>query len=264
MDEATIEKAGTAPLQPAMKRIAAIKNRQELIEQVAFMHRNGMSALFTFYSQPDMHDSNKTIANLDQGGITLPDRDYYIKDDRQVGRDAAEVSGARAEDVRAGGRQAGGRRRRSQDGARSRDRTGQGFDGPHRAPRSQEPRSHDESAEAEALAPNFDLTQYFAENGSPKFTTLNVGNPDFFKAGERPAQLACRSTTGRPICAGARINDYAPTLTKAFVDEDFEFNGKYLSGQKEIEPRWKRCVQVDRPQPRHGAGPALRRQDLRT
>ncbi len=81
MDEATIEKKGTAPLQPEMERIAAIKSKQELIPQVAKMHRDGIPALFAFYSMPDMHDSTLTIANLDQGGITLPDRDYYIKDD---------------------------------------------------------------------------------------------------------------------------------------------------------------------------------------
>ncbi len=81
MDETTIEKKGIAPLQPEMGRIAAIKSKQELIPQVANMHRNGISALFSFYPMPDMHDSTLTIANLDQGGITLPDRDYYLKDD---------------------------------------------------------------------------------------------------------------------------------------------------------------------------------------
>src|SRR6185369_11063949 len=81
MNEEVIEKAGAAPIQPEMKRIAAISNRPQMIEQVAQMHRNGLSALFAFYSQPDMHDANQTIANIDQGGISLPDRDYYIKDD---------------------------------------------------------------------------------------------------------------------------------------------------------------------------------------
>src|SRR5580704_7896076 len=81
MDEATIEKKGAAPLQPDLERIAAIKSTNGLIPQVAHMHGQGIETLFSFYSMPDMHDSNLTIANLDQGGITLPDRDYYIKDD---------------------------------------------------------------------------------------------------------------------------------------------------------------------------------------
>ena len=84
---------------PEMKRIAAIGNHQQLIAQVAEMHRNGLPALFAFYSQPDMHDANETIAYIDQGGITLPDRDYYIKERCEVGGDTREVSAARAEDV---------------------------------------------------------------------------------------------------------------------------------------------------------------------
>ena len=81
MDESAIEKKGTAPLEQEMSRIAAIKSKQEIISQVAYMHSNGVTALFSFYPMPDMHDSSLNIPNLDQGGITLPDRDYYLKDD---------------------------------------------------------------------------------------------------------------------------------------------------------------------------------------
>ncbi len=87
------------------------------------------------------------------------------------------------------------------------------------------------------MAPNFELTQYFAQNGSPKFTMLNVGNPDFFK--QVNDQLNSVSLADwKTYLRWRTINEYAPVLSKAFVDEDFDFNGKYLSGQKEIEPRW--------------------------
>jgi len=81
MDEITIEKQGTAPLTASMSQIAAVKSKQEFIQQAGVMQRNGIRALFTFEQTPDMHDSRQTVANLDQGGLTLPDRDYYIKDD---------------------------------------------------------------------------------------------------------------------------------------------------------------------------------------
>ncbi|MFY9676416.1 MAG: M13 family metallopeptidase N-terminal domain-containing protein, partial [Terriglobales bacterium] len=81
MDESAIEAKGTAPLKPELEKIGAIKSNKELIQQVAAMHRDGIPALFAFYSQADMHDSTQTVAVLDQGGLTLPDRDYYIKDD---------------------------------------------------------------------------------------------------------------------------------------------------------------------------------------
>ena len=95
--------------------------------------------------------------------------------------------------------------------------------------------------EIAASAPNFQFTEFFADSGTPKFTSLNVGNPDFFKAVNE--QIAATSLDDWKVYLRWRTLDtYAPTLTKAFVDEDFQFNGAYLSGQKEIEARWKRCV----------------------
>src|SRR5215471_18949648 len=81
MDEATIENKGIAPLAPELERINAAKSKADLIKVIAYMHQQATPALFAFYPQPDMHDSNATIAYIDQGGISLPDRDYYIKDD---------------------------------------------------------------------------------------------------------------------------------------------------------------------------------------
>ena len=81
MDEPTIEKKGTASLTPELARLSGISTKADVIKQVAAMHQQGRPALFAFYGQPDMHDSTATIAYLDQGGLTLPDRDYYIKDD---------------------------------------------------------------------------------------------------------------------------------------------------------------------------------------
>jgi putative endopeptidase len=241
MDESTIEKKGTTPLGPELERINGIKTREDFIREIAYLHRNASPALFAFYPQPDMHDSTETVANLDQGGITLPDRDYYIKDDAksvetrqkylehvqkmfELSGDKPEVAAVEAKTVltvETGLAQA------------AMDRT---------ARRDPKARDHKMTvAEIAAAAPNFDLTLYFADNGSPKFTSLNVGNPDFFK------QVNDQLTTmpledWKTYLRWRTINDYAPGLTKAFVEEDFLFNGKYMSGQQEMEPRWKRCV----------------------
>ena len=243
MNEAVVEKAGAAPIQPEMKRIAAIGNKQQLIEQVAYMHRNGLSALFAFYSQPDMHDANQTIAYIDQGGITLPDRDYYIKDDAksketrekyqqhvqkmfELAGDAPDIAAQEAKTVLA-------------------VETGLAQVSMARTER-RDPKNRDhlmKTSEAESLAPNFELAEYFAQNGAPKFTTLNVGNPDFFKQVNEQLN-SVPLDDWKTYLRWRTINDYAPTLSKAFVDEDFAFNGEYLSGQKEIEPRWERCVRA--------------------
>jgi len=241
MDENAIEKKGTAPLMPELDKISAIATKEDLIRHVAYMHRNGFPALFAFYPQPDMHDSSQTIATLDQGGITLPDRDYYIKDDAksvetrqkyvehvqkmlELAGDKPEAAAAEAKTVLAvetGLAQA------------SMDRT---------ARRDPKTRDHKMTVEdIAALAPNFDLTFYFADNGSPKFKSLNVGNPDFFKqVNEQIKTLPLEQW--KAYLRWKTINEFAPALPKAFVEEDFLFNGKYMSGQQEVEARWKRCT----------------------
>jgi predicted metalloendopeptidase len=246
VDEATIEKKGAAPLQPQLESINGVKNKQELLKQIAYMHQKGTPALFAFYAQPDMHDSMATIANIDQGGLSLPDRDYYVKDDAksvetrqkylehvqkmfELAGDKPDVSAAEAKTVLA---VETGLAQAAMDRTERRD-----------------PKKRDHKmtvAEIAAAAPNFDLTAYFTASGAPKFTALNVGNPEFFK--QVNAQLDSVSLADwKTYLRWKTINNEAELLSKAFVEQDFVFFGKYMSGQQEMEPRWKRCVkQTDR------------------
>src|ERR1022692_2333442 len=241
MDESAVEKKGTDPLTPELERINGVKTKADLIRQIATMHRNSTPALFAFYSQPDMHDSTATVAYLDQGGITLPDRDYYLKDDAksvetrqkyqehvqkmfELAGDKPEVAAAEAKTVLA---VETGLAQAAMDRTERRD-----------------PKKRDhmmEAPEIVALAPNFELTRYFADNGSPKFASLNVGNPDFFKTVSQQLD-AVALDDWKTYLRWRTVDIYAPGLPKAFVDEDFQFNRQYMAGQKEIEPRWKRCI----------------------
>ena len=182
MDETVIEKRGTEPLAPTMKAIAALNSKQQLIPQVSAMQSDGIRVLFSFGQMPDMHDSRQTIANLDQGGLTLPDRDYYIKDDAksvetrqkyldhvqkmfELAGDKPDVAAAEAKTVLA---------IETALAKASMDRT---------VRRDPHTRDHLMAVtEIAASAPNFQLTEFFADSGTPKFTSLNVSNPDFFKA----------------------------------------------------------------------------------
>jgi len=243
MDEASIELKGTAPLAPELERIKDIKTKADLIKVVAYMHENATPALFAFFPQPDMHDSNQTIAYIDQGGITLPDRDYYVKDDPksvetrqkyvehvekmfQLAGDKPDIAAMEAKTVLA---------IETRLAQASMDRT---------VRRDPKTRDHKMTvAEISAAAPNFDLAVYLASNGAPKFTTLNVGNPDFFK--QVNSQLdSVPLADWKTYLRWKAITGHAQLLTKAFVEEDFLFNGKYMSGQQEMEPRWKRCVKA--------------------
>ena len=241
MDEATVEKKGATPLEPEMQRIAAIKTKQEIIPEVANMHRSGTPALFAFYSMPDMHDSTLTIANLDQGGISLPDRDYYIKDDAksvetrqkfqehvqkmfELAGDKPDVAAAEAKTVLA---VETGLAKAAMDRTERRD-----------------PKKRDhmmQVTEIAAAAPNFQLTEYFADNGSPKFTSLNVGNPDFFKAVNEQFNAVSlddwktylRWRTSTPTLRRCRRHSWMKTSSS---------RAPIWPDTKEIEPRWKRCV----------------------
>ena len=95
MDEKAIDAKGLAPLQPELDRIRNLKDKSQLAEEIAHLHRNGVAALFEFSSGQDFKDSNSVIAQLDQGGLGLPDRDYYLKDGCEIRRDAPEICGPR-------------------------------------------------------------------------------------------------------------------------------------------------------------------------
>src|SRR5205823_14261156 len=84
MDEKTVDAKGLEALKPELDRVAAVQNKQALIDVIAHVHMIGPNPLFNFYSQPDLHNADMVIAYIDQGGLTLPDRDYYIKDDAHM------------------------------------------------------------------------------------------------------------------------------------------------------------------------------------
>src|SRR5947209_9885015 len=81
MDEQAVNAKGSSPLKPALDRIAAIHDKATLIDTIAYLQTQGVSALFNFRSNPDLHDASMEVANLFQGGLGLPDRDYYIAED---------------------------------------------------------------------------------------------------------------------------------------------------------------------------------------
>ena len=103
MDEDAINKKGIAVLKPEFDRIAAVKDKAELPATVGSSSAQGINALFSFGSGADFKNAKEVIAQADQGGLSLPDRDYYLKDDRQVSGTAQSLSSARDQHVQADG-----------------------------------------------------------------------------------------------------------------------------------------------------------------
>jgi putative endopeptidase len=240
IDEAAANAHGIDPLKPELERIANVKNKAALIDAVARVQMIGPNPLFNFYSAPDLHSANDVIAYIDQGGLSLPDRDYYLKDDPKMAAARQNLIEYATQLFTLTGQSP----KQAEDSAQSvlrieialakasMDRT---------ARRDPKNRDHKMTrAEAVALAPNFHLDRYFAAMGTPQFSTLNVANPDFFK--QVNGVLDAESLDAlRTYVSFHLLDGTAAWLSQPFVDAQFKMQ-KALTGQSEIKPRWKRCV----------------------
>ena len=240
MNEKTANQKGVEPLKQKLGRIATVENKEDLIDAIAYVHMLGPNPLFNFYSQPDLHNSGMVIAYIDQGGLTLPDRDYYIKDD-------AHMKGIREHLVDYATRVftlAGQSPEQAEESARTvlrietalaqaaMDRT---------ARRNPTTRDHKMTREqATQLASNFYLNRYFSDVNAPNFSQLNVSNPDFFKQVNALLQSEPMEAW-KTYVSWHLLDAAAPWLSEPFVDANFKMQ-QALTGQKEIKPRWKRCV----------------------
>jgi putative endopeptidase len=242
MDEKAVNAKGIAPIKPELDRIANVPDKSALIDEMAHLHVIGVPALFNFYSNSDLHNADQVIAYIDQGGLTLPDRDYYIKDDAdKVEKRQMLVDYATQLFTLAG--------QTPQQAAHSAQtvlviETLLAADSMDRTKR-RDPKNRDHKMsrdQAEALGPNFYLNRYFTQAGAPYFTQLNVVNPDFFK--QVNAVLEAEPLDAlKTYVSWHVLNDAAPWLSQPFVDANFKLQQK-LTGQEEIKARWKRCVSL--------------------
>jgi endothelin-converting enzyme/putative endopeptidase len=249
MDEPAIEKLGTKPLLPELDRIAALKSKQDLAVYAATTQfppsLYGGGTLFTFRSDQDFKDSTQVIAEADQGGLGLPDRDYYLKDDAKSEelRKAYLAHVARMFEL-LGDKPADAA---TEAATVMRIETALAKAQMTRVERRDPPKLYHKMSveELQKLAPSFAWSTYFTKTGvgslgSP-LGTLNVVTPDYFHVMSDEIEkesLADWKTYLRWHAA----HDAATSLSAAFVKENFNFYGKTLRGREELPPRWKRCT----------------------
>ena len=241
MDEKSVDAKGIAPLKPELDRIATAPDKSGLIDEIAHVHMTGPAPLFAFYSTPDLHNADQVIADIDQGGLTLPDRDYYIKEDNPKMKEMRQhlvdyatqvftLSGQTPQQAAASAQTV--LRIETALAKASMDRTSR-----------RDPKNRDHKMtrdEAVALGPDFYLNRYFTDVGAPNFTQLNVTNPEFFK--QVNGVLESESLDAlKTYVSWHVLSSGAPWLSQPFVDANFKFQ-QNLTGQKEIQARWKRCV----------------------
>jgi len=241
MDESAIEKAGTKPLEQDFQSIAAVKSKAELPKEIVRLHREGTDALFGFDSGSDFKNASQIIAEVDQGGLGMPDRDYYFNDDPKSvelrkkyvehvtkmftlmgddpGKAAAEAKVVMEIET--------GLAKGALDATSRRD--------------PQKIYHKLTNQELAALSPAFNWTTYFEGVGAPRFDSLNVSEPDFVKSVQEV--LSAHSLDDwKTYLRWHTVHSNARLLPTAFVNENFDFFGKTLQGTKELRPRWKRCV----------------------
>jgi putative endopeptidase len=254
MDESGIEAAGLKPLQPELARIAALKSKKELTLEIARLHHlfpgawessdnQANAPFFGFSGGQDYDDASKVVAQLDQGGLSLPNRDYYIKTDeksletlkkyrahlqrmfvlageaeKQAGEDAGTVIELETAMAKV-----------QMDNIKRRD-----------------PKNVNNKmslAQIRELTPSIDWDVYLKAVRAPASEHYIVSAPDFFRA-EDKLLVEHPLDHWKTYMRWHLIHDAAPYLTKAMVDENFDFFAHTLAGQEEMIPRWRRCTRA--------------------
>jgi endothelin-converting enzyme/putative endopeptidase len=242
MNETLVEQLGAKPMQPDLTAVQSLKDRKQLAALFARLQLQGVSVLFDFGPMQDPDDSDSMIVGIDQGGLGLPDRDYYLKDDAK----SKETRERYLQHVQKMFELLGD----SPDVARKNAATVMGMETSlakaslTRVERRDPYKLKHKMTVSDLykIAPDFDWNVFFSTSSVPDFKILNVSWPDFFKDVDsqiKSASLEDWQTYIRWHIAHSR----APFLSSAFVDENFEFYRKYLRGATELQPRWKRCVQ---------------------
>jgi putative endopeptidase len=241
MDEPKIEAEGLKPLQAELDRVARINNQGTLQEEIGHLHSIGLNALFNSGSTQDFKNSADVTAGIFQGGLGLPDRDYYTKTDEksQGTRDEYvkhvakmfELMGDEAAKAAAEAQAVLAFETKLAEASKTRVELRDNEKQYHRMP----------MAQIKDVAPTFDWPAYFQRIGLAAKADVNVAQPDFFKAMD--AQLTATPISDWQTYLRWKLIDTAAAgLSSKFVDEDFHFKGTILSGAKENLPRWKRCV----------------------
>jgi endothelin-converting enzyme/putative endopeptidase len=241
MDEKGIEAKGLKPIQRQLDRIAALADKKQLAAELARLHADGAGAMFDFGSGQDFKDSTQVIAQLDQGGIGLPDRDYYLKTDAKSQEIRAKYLAHVQKMFELAGEPAA-QAKKDADTVMAMETALANGSLDRVSRRDPEKIYHKMTVqELEALGPAFQWNAYFRDAGAPQFQSINVASPEFVKA--LNAEIQSRALDDwKTYLRWHLLHSSATLLPAAFLNENFDFYGKTLTGAAEMRPRWKRCV----------------------
>jgi len=243
MDEAAINRAGAKPVGSYFKQIDKIKTVNDLQSHIASMHNAGLPALFGFGGGPDLKNSSMVIVNAGQGGLTLPNRDYYTTDDAKSVETRQKFTAHMMSIFKLLGDSTVEATANAKTVLEIQTRLAVVSLSPELLRKPDNRYNKIPLAAAQELTPSFSWADYMSARGVQTVPDINLAQPAFFK--EMNAMLTGVSIENwKTYLRWMTANSAGPFLSKPFRDENFDFFGKYLSGQKEQQPRWKTCVQA--------------------
>jgi putative endopeptidase len=239
-----IHAQGLKPLQPELDRIAALQDKSQLTEVLARFQLANVNAFLSFGEQQDFQDARKQIAVVDQGGLGLPERDYYLRTDAAAEKTRQEYvqhitnmlkllgepDAKAASDAQKIVQLETALAKVSMDITSRRD-----------------PKNiyHPMTVtQLSGLAPEIGWQQFFERTGTPSITELNVTNPDFFKGLNSQLQTMDLDTVKTYLRWHLIHSTPSYALSEAMDDEEFDFYSRKLSGEPQQRARWKRCVEA--------------------
>jgi putative endopeptidase len=242
MDTAAIEKAGTTPLDPFMKQIDTITDAKSAIPVIAILQLANIDAFFGFGSGADFKDSTSTIGQLGQAGLGLPDREYYLKTDdkRKALRDAYTAHVSKMLTLLGETPAVADADAKSILAMETTMATSQMSRVEERDPAKIYNKM--DAAALAKLTPNIDWSAFFTASGVTP-AQINVAQPHYFEA----LSAALGTWTPQQIKTYLRwqtVHGLATSLPQAFVDQNFDFYSKTLTGTATQLDRWKRCVRA--------------------
>ena len=242
MDSLEADREGVKPLQPLLTAVDGMKDTRELASQVAWLHAHGVSALFRFGGSQDVKNSDMIIANASQGGLGLPERDYYLQRDTVSAATRREYVDHIVRSFQLlGTPEAGARAAADQIMAIETALARTSYSNIQR----RDPNTNYHKlgvADLARLNPAFDWATYLAKRNGPGFDSLNVAQVTFF-SGLDTLITATPLPAWQAYLRWRIVEDAQATLSLPFVQEDFRF-ARVLSGVTEMQPRWKRCLRA--------------------
>jgi putative endopeptidase len=241
MDEARVEAAGVTPIRPLLTEIDAVTDVRGVQRMIARLHDLQIAVPFGIIASSDNHNPSDVIADVYASGLSLPDRDYYLKPDARFAEARDKLRAHIANMFRLAGYSEGDAGKAAGAVWAVEVPLAEASLG-NVALRDPQNIDHKTSfAELQKLTPRFDWNVYFEAAGLPK-GDLNVQQPKFLREVDR--QLgATPVSTWKTYLKWQLLSSAAPSLSAAFVKEEFDFTSAYLGGAKEMKPRWKRCVE---------------------